>query len=342
MGHTIEECTMRRTYCFAVCSVCVIAVSVLLVCAADADTPDTKAAPGRGIAVLASSIGSDYSPDGLAEFVKQGGFSYVVIDWAWITYHWGRTDFAQVNRLVNKLSAQGVQVAAMYRPRFLSNPTVATQVGQDGKPGTDHAEICYSDAAARQWGISWGKKILGECPGFKEIIIYNPLDNCQCPKCKAARANGQYTAVMGFLSSARLGWRTREPGVKLGVVYMPVPGFWEAGLEVVDVAHPFLCVREEIDPAKEVANILAVRSIVKEKMGSCLAKVTWEEGTKVATEKLRTVDDLAAKDGIAYFFWTFDTLFDSSLYDPKAVAKALGMEPSAISQALAKMKTKTR
>jgi hypothetical protein len=333
---------VRHLCHFAVCVVWLIAASVFSLRPVPADGPDAKAAPERGIAVLASSIGSDYSTSGLADFVRQGKFTFVVIDWAWITYHWDRTDFAQVNRLVDKLTAQGIQVAAMYRPRFLYNPTVATQVGDDGKPGTNHVEICYSDPAAREWGVSWGVKILQKCPGIKEMIIYNPTDKCQCAKCTAARVKGEYANVASFLSKAKLAWRARQSEVKLGVVSMPVPEFWQAALAVADVAHPYLCVREEIDPAGEVANILAVRAIAKEKMGSCLAKVTWEPGAKVLPEKLKTIDDLAAKDGIPYFYWTFDTLFDSSDYDAKAVAKALGMDSAAISDALARMKMKTR
>ena len=312
-----------RCTCLAVCAVYLITASTLLLRPAYAGTPDTKAPPERGIAVLASSIGSDISPEGLAEFVQQGKFSPVVVDWAWITYHWNHTNFAAVNRFLELMAARKVPVAAMYRPRFLSNPTVPTQVAQDGKPGVDHAEICYSDPSARKWGISWGEKILDKCPSFKEIIIYNPLNNCHCSKCTAASKSGAHTAVMGFLSEARSAWRAKQPGVKLGVVYMPVPEFWKAGLAVVDVAHPYLRVREDIDPAKDVANIQAVRSIVKEKMGSCLGKVTWGATEKISMSKLKAIDSLARENGVPYFLWTFNDLFRSNKYDPKAVAQAL-------------------
>jgi hypothetical protein len=78
---------MRRISYLAACAVYLTMASVLLLHAAPASAPDTEAIPTRGIAVLASSIGSDYSPEGLAAFVRQGKFSLVVIDWAWITYH---------------------------------------------------------------------------------------------------------------------------------------------------------------------------------------------------------------------------------------------------------------
>ena len=338
---TIARVTVRRICYLAVCAVYLVAASTLLLCPAHAGTPDTKAATERGIAVLASSIGSDFTPEGLTEFVQQGKFSPVVVDWAWITFHWDRTNFAAVNRFLELMAAKKAPVAAMYRPRFLANPTVPTQMTQDGERAVDHAEICYSDPSARKWGISWGEKILGKCPSFKEIIIYNPLNNCHCPKCTAASASGPHTAVLGFLSEVKSAWRVKQPGVKLGVVYMPVPEFWKAGLAVVDVAHPYLCIREDVDAAKEVANIQTIRSVVKEKMGSCLAKITWEEGAKVSIEKLKTVDELARKGGISYFFWTFDTLFASSLYDPKAVAQALGMDSAAITEVIGRMRGKT-
>ena len=315
----------------------VLALALMAPTAGCAAGSAAGATTSRGIAVLASDIGRDYSVDDLSDFISKGRFSPVVIDWAWITYHWDRTDFAQVNRLIGKLTAQGVQVAAMYRPRFLANPTVPTQTNQEGERGVDHAEICYSDASARKWGISWGEKMLEKCPGFKEIIIYNPTDNCHCPKCSATRANGPHTAVIGFLSEARSAWRAKQPEVKLGAVYMPVPEFWKAGLAVVDVAHPYLRIKEDVDPAKDVADIQTVRSIVKEKMGSCLGKITWEEGAKVSIGKLKAVDDLAGKAGISYFYWTFETLFTSSLYDPKAVAQALGMDASAVTEVIGRM-----
>ncbi|HEX2922551.1 MAG TPA: HEAT repeat domain-containing protein, partial [Chloroflexota bacterium] len=235
------------------------------------------------------------------------------------------------------MSSRRIPVAAMYRPRFIANPTVPTQMGQDGKREVDHAEICYSDPSARQWGLTWGERILDKCPGFSEIIIYNPLNHCRCPECSAAFTKGPNAAVLGFLSEARSAWRAKRPGVKLGLVYMPAPDFWKSVLPVVDIAHPFLRIRDDVDAARDVADIRSVRSVAKEKMGACLAKITWEEGAKVSTDKLRTVDSLAASDGISYFLWTFDTLFTSSLYDPRAVAQALGLDPEAVGEAVGSM-----
>ena len=324
---------MRQIRHLVVCAVYLLSASTLLARPAYAEAADTTAPPARGIAVLASTIGTDFTPESLADLVQQGKFSPVVVDWAWITYHWDKTDFAAVNKFLDLMAARKVPVAAMYRPRFLSNPTVLTQMNQDGERGVDHAEICYSDASARKWGISWGEKILDRCPSFREIIIYNPSNNCHCPKCAAA----SHTVVMTFLSEAGSAWKAKQPAVKLGVVAMPETEFWKAGLAVVDIAHPYLIIREGEDPAKNVADIKAVRSLVKEKMGSCLGKVTWEETAKVSMDKLKAVDGLARENSIPYFIWTFDELFLSDKYDPKAVLQALGMDPS-LGEALGKMR----
>lgn len=327
---------MRRICHLVVCAVYLLSASTLLTRPSYADATDTKAAPTRGIAVLASTIGSDFTPESLAEFVKQGKFSPVVVDWAWITYHWDKTDFAAVNKFLELMATQKVPVAAMYRPRFLSNPTVPTQMNQDGERGVDHVEICYSDESARKWGISWGTKILEKCPTFREIVIYNPTNTCHCPKCTAASADGSNAVVMAFLSEARSAWRAKQPAVKLGVVSMPDMEFWKAGLTIVDVAHPYLIIREGDDSAKNVADIKAVRSLVKEKMGSCLGKVTWEETAKISMDKLKAIDGLAREAEIPYFVWTFDELFLSDKYDSQAVLRALGMDAS-LGDALGKM-----
>jgi murein DD-endopeptidase MepM/ murein hydrolase activator NlpD len=288
-----------------------------------ADQTNGPSGPTRGIGVLASSLGKELKPEALAQIVERGKYSPVVIDWAWITAHWGRTDFAAVNKFLTLMAAKKVPVIAMYRPRFIANPTVATQMTEDGKRGTDHAQICYSDAEARRWGIAWGEKILEKCPRFREIIIYNPGSYCQCPACVEASQKGRFSVVKEFLTEAKAAWKAKQPEAKLGVVCIADPQFWRETLDIVDVAHPYLSIREDIDPVQEVENIHRIRAIVKGKMGSCLGKVFWDENTKVTVEKLKSVDDAAAAGDVSYFFWTYETLFQSSLYDAQTVAKTL-------------------
>ena len=160
----------------------------------------------RGIAVLASCIGNEYPVDALVQFVERGHFSPVVIDWAWITFHWDKTDFSAVNALVDALSSRGIPFAAMYRPRFIGDPTVPVQI-RPGAEETGRYEICYSSPEARRWGIQWGERILQRCPRFDEIIVYNPINTCQCPQCVAAAAEsaaGRFGVVWEFLAEANM------------------------------------------------------------------------------------------------------------------------------------------
>jgi hypothetical protein len=304
---------------------------------------DTTVVPRRGIAVLASSIGSDYSPEGLAEFVRQGNFSPVVIDWAWITAHWDQTDFPALNRFVQLMAAQGVPVAAMYRPRFLNNPTVPIQVDAAGNPVTSHGSyICFSNPVSRQWGISWGTRILRQCPQINEVIIYNPLNQCQCPAClEAARENSyaRYDAVWRFMTEAKVAWQRQKPTAKLGVVFVNDLEFWKRGAGILDTAHPFLFITEDTNLAKDAADAAAIRKLFPGKSGACLAKATWGPNDKVSPARLREFDRTAAQAGLPYFFWTFDTLFDSDLYDAGAVSQALGLNPSAMIQARDRMRS---
>jgi HEAT repeat protein len=283
--------------------------------------------------VLASSIGSDYSPEGLANLVQQWKFSPVVIDWAWITAHWDQTNFTALNRFIKLMADKGVPVAAMYRPRFLNNPTVPIQVDRAGKPATSHGYyICFSSPEAREWGISWGTRILQKCPQINEIIIYNPLNQCQCPACLEAARNSPYAhydAVWKFLAEAKAAWQKQKAGVKLGIVFVNDPEFWRRGAQVVDVAHPFLFITDNTDIAKDGVEASAIRDLLPGKTGPCLAKITWGPNDKVSPARLAEFDKSAAEAGLPYFFWTVETLFDSSLYDQQAVAQILRKNPLA-------------
>ena len=109
-----------------------------------------------GISLLASEIENKYPVSALSDFIVHGGFTPVVIDWAWITYHWEKTDFEGVNRLLRILKEHNVKFAAMYRPRFLSVPTVPYQIKKDGSPAFSHGfEIRFTSPEARRWGWQW-------------------------------------------------------------------------------------------------------------------------------------------------------------------------------------------
>jgi len=296
-------------------------------------------APTRGIAVLASGLGREYPVEAFVRLVEAGEFSPVVIDWAWITAHWEQTDFGAVNEVLGQLARRGTPTAAMYRPRFLADPTVSVQVKADGSPAEEHgSEICFSSPEARAWGAAWGRRILEKCPDLGEIIIYNPRNLCECPACtEAQRADpgAGYAGVWTFLREARELWRAQSPSVKLGVVFGGDPEFWRQGLAVCDVAHPYLYVRDGTDRTADAEAAEAVGELYGPRLGACLAKITWGETDKVTPEWLAEFDRTARDRGLSYFLWTFDTAFRSSLYDPSAVAQALGLDSSRVGPASA-------
>ena len=314
--------------------------SLALVLPVQAETaPPAARNPGLGIAILASDIGRDYAVSNLLEVAEAGGFSPVIVDWAWITFHWERTDFQALRQLVAGLRARKVEVAAMYRPRFLGTPTVPEQMSADGAPAANHGRYpCFSSPAARQWSAHWGEQILNRCPEFDEIVIYNPLDLCQCPACRHVRSNDPYAGIWTFLSEAKHAWQKNKPTVKLGVVFIADKDFWLRGKNIVDTARPFLVVRDDADMNANLAGILEVQRILDRRAAASLAKVTWGAEDTVSLKALAEFNRLASQRGMASFLWTFDTLFLSPKYDPPALAHALGLDYARLQPSLQRLR----
>ncbi len=311
-----------------------------------ADPPAQAAKPAftRGIAISASDIGHDYPVEALVEFVEQGHFDPVVIDWGWVTARWHKTDPAAVNRLRRELVARGVEVPAMYRPYWLDayeQPGVPEQVKRDGSPAPlwGHRP-CYLSPEARRWARSWGEKILQQCPDFDEIIIYSPINQCECPRCLAALAadpTAHEAAAWSFLAEARAAWRILKPSVKLGVVYFADPKFWQVGRDIVDAARPFLSVQARTDMPTEVAGEVALRDVLKDRLRACTAKILWDTKDKVPTDKLAELDRLARANDLPYYLWSFDTAFLSQQCDPQVAAQSLGLDWGALRPSLRRM-----
>lgn len=299
--------------------------------------------PQRGIAVLADNIGTKFPVEALLEFVDRGHFAPVVIDWAWITAHWDKTNFAEVNRFLKALQDRGIEAPAMYRPRFTAAPSVPYQQRADGSPAYGSGyDICFGSEVARAWGAAWGKHILERCPAFRTIIIYDPRHECRCPTCAAALAADPAAAtkdVWRFLAEARALWRTQRPDVQLGVNYHTRDlAFWQAGRDTMDVAYPYLFVYEQTDMARDVAGAEAVRTLLGDKLRSCLAKITWGAEDKVAAGRIADFDRLAAEHHLPYFLWLMETpFFEPALYDPEAVCRALGLSWEELHPALVRL-----
>lgn len=302
-------------------------------------TENATRAANSGFALLASDIGHSYSVEDMVEIVEKGDFNYVIVDWAWITAHWNKTDFASVRQLANHLKQKHVEVAAMYRPRFLGAPTVPEQVKADGSPAFAHGRYpCFSSSAAREWSAHWGEQILEKCPEFDEIVVYNPLDLCQCGSCRRAKIQNPYDPVWSFLKDAKVAWRKKKPAVRLGVVFNPALDFWLRGQNVCDTALPFFHVREDADLARNAAEILDVRRLMGGKADVALAKVTWGGEGRISPQKLSEFARVAREHSIGWVLWTFDTLFVAETSDPVEVARSLNLDHRALEAPLRKLR----
>jgi len=295
-----------------------------------------------GIALLASDVGSDYSVEALVEFVETAKFNRVIVDWAWITAQWDKTDFASVRQLVRRLNEKKIGVVAMYRPRFLAAPTVPEQVNGDGKPAFAHGRYpCFSSGPARKWSARWGEEILEKCPEFDEIIIYNPLDQCQCEACGRGKIQSSYDPVWNFLKEAKAAWRQKKPTVRLGVVFNPDRDFWLRGQNICDTAWPFFHMREDADFARNAREILDVRQIVGDRAHAALAKVTWGSEDLLSPRKLSEFMRVADEHNIGWVLWTFETLFFSQSSHPEQIANALRLDYRALEAPLRKLRGTT-
>jgi len=291
---------------------------------------------GAGIAVLASDVGHGMAVDDLLAFVEEARVRDVIVDWAWITLHWERTDFAAVEALVSALEERGVRVAAMYRPRFkpheVAKYDVAYQVDASGEPLNGACEIRYADAAARAWGTSWAVEILRRCPAFDEVIVYNPSQRCRSAEVVAAREKDpafDQACVRTFLVETREAMRGVAKGARLGLVLPPDLALFEPHLDAVDVVHPFVFVREGTDFAAnwdEAVEVLEASG----KAGAALAKITWGEGETVTDDQLADFVATARAHHRPYVFWTFSTAFCEGHYDLDRLCAALGLDATRI------------
>src|SRR4051794_6764419 len=62
----------------------------------------------RGIAVLSSSLGGEVTAEEILAFTDSCRINLVVIDFAWVTYHWPRTDLVALEKLGAALRRRGV------------------------------------------------------------------------------------------------------------------------------------------------------------------------------------------------------------------------------------------
>lgn len=297
-----------------------------------------------GIAVIASAVNRGQSVADIRAFVAEGKFGHVVVDWAWITAHWDRTDFIAVEDLVAALKKDGVEVAAMYRPRFFAGEEgaigVPTQVDASGKHADEsHREICFASGEARAWGAKWAADILRKCPSLEEVTVYNPRNFCACAACREAKAkdpDAANAATRRFLAEVKAAMVAVRKDARLAVVSPPDPAWFAAMKEVVDVARPYVFLREDADFKADIAAAAKVRASARA-AGPALAKITWGPTDRMSDAKLAEFVRLAREAQLPFVFWTYDTAFLEGTYDLDALAGALGADAAKLKALVRKL-----
>lgn len=277
----------------------------------------------RGIAVLSSQVAKEHSISELVEFVNACEINFVVVDFAWITYHWPRTDTEAVERLCAELNKRGVDVAVMYRPRAL-RPTEAAihfAIDRHGEIARDHNELCFAREDSKAWGVDWGTKLLEAVPSVSKVILYNLRTPCCCPLCREGQGKNH---AAQFLEQCRSEWKDSRPDVQLGHVGM--------GIEYkdqVDFLCPFLSVIRDgespVDLSHQMESLVDLRSKVDGKPVVTLAKICWSTATNNDTRDVVSAIRLCEERKSGFILWYYDWIFHQpQRYDAKAIVAALG------------------
>ncbi|MHC4181660.1 MAG: hypothetical protein ACYSWU_29570, partial [Planctomycetota bacterium] len=215
--------------------------------------------PCRGVALLSSNVGVTLSVGEILDFAESCDLNLVVVDFAWITYHWPRTDKKAVESLCAELRKRGVDVAVMYRPRVLrpSEADVHYAEDQDGAIADDHNELCFAHEDSQAWGAQWGTKLLEALPSVSKVILYNLRPRCGCARCREA---GGKTHVAAFLKRCRRDWSRLRPGLQIG--HVGIGGEYSAE---VDLLYPFLSVIRDGGSPVDVSGHLELLAGLKPK-----------------------------------------------------------------------------
>lgn len=281
------------------------------------------ATPSRGVAFLSSNIGEDVSPDEIYAFVRTCCINLVVIDFAWITYHWPRTSL-EVGDVIEKLEKAGVEIAVMYRPRALnrSDADVHYAVNEDGTIPADHNDLCFAHDDSAAWGAQWGSRILKTFPSVDRVILYNLRAPCRCEKCR----NGQGRRhAARFLQRCRAEWKEIRSGIQIGHV-----GIGTEYADQVDFLCPFLSVNREGDSPLDAPGVVGEIAALRRESGGKpivpLVKTCWALSTNNTTEDVAHVIRRCEQAKTNYILWYYSWLFHSTQkrYDPKTLLMALG------------------
>jgi hypothetical protein len=279
--------------------------------------------PRRGMAFLASDI-DDNSAAEIVAFVDACRIDLVVVDFAWITGVWPRTQIAAVRNTCQRLQKKGVRVAAMYRPRALSpaDATVHFAQDKDGKIPPHHNSLCLAHDDSQAWGAEWGTRILKELPSVDTIILYNLQPACHCLECR----DGKSAALtVKFLKRCRSEWSRVRPGIQIGHV-----GGGDEYVEAVDLLCPFLPVNRKEEGGDPVPSPLQhferLRAAHREKWLAPLLKICWNNETHNTTADVVDTLQICEKNETGFLLWYYGWVFhgDDRQYDAKPIVETLG------------------
>jgi hypothetical protein len=296
---------------------------------AAAASPAAGSRGDRGIAVLSSSIGRDVDAAELLAYVDAGRINLVVVDFAWVTHHWPRTDLWAVERLCRELRRRGVRVAAMYRPRVLRSQEARVHCALGpGGPAADHNELCFAYDDSCAWACGWGSRILDALPAVDRLILYNVRATCACERCRdgAGRAHAE-----AFVRRCRSEWRRARAGVLVGHV-----GVGDEYADAVDFLCPFIAVNrgseERFDPAPAIAGAAGIGAALGPDRVLPLLKVCWAAETRNDAADVARAIASCEEAGVGFILWYFEWVFHNrdGTYDRGTVLAALGTTEAAV------------
>lgn len=277
----------------------------------------------RGIAILSSVIGDEITVREISAFVRECGIDFVVIDFAWITYHWERSNLRLLEMLSRNLQASGIVVAAMYRPRTLNASEAEVHFAQNADGSFSQQHLCFAYEDSITWGVRWGEQILESCPSIHHLILYNVLAFCRCDRCGGDEAKRH---AAKFVKRCREHWQEIRPNVLVGHV-----GLGLEYAESLDFFCPFFILNRENSSQAVNTNKLTseISSLSYGVWGSPmipLVKVCWADATQNTTEDVCNAIESCENAKMGFLLWYYTWIFHSedNRYDPAAVAEALG------------------
>ncbi|MEW6746280.1 MAG: DNRLRE domain-containing protein [Planctomycetota bacterium] len=280
--------------------------------------------PYRGIAIDSNCVRSKLVP-GIEAVIRECRVNLVVIDFSWIDWIWEYLDLEDISAVVDRLQKAGVVTSAMYRPQACKTEGVNAHFAQINDPTIPvHVRyLCFAHADSREWGLSWGEKILAACPHLDSLILYDVQPVCQCEQCSGEAGKNN---VAGFLAACRDRWQQIRKDVRIGhsgpaLEYADQVDFFcpRLALRRADVSQP-------VETEELVKQAVALRVAAGRKPVVPLAEIAFSHDLPGTTEDIVAAIRSCDKAKLAYVLWHCNWIVQSETdrYDPGPVVRALG------------------